>query len=75
MCPAAKRPHHARPQPHPHPHSRCHHGSLLTPTITTTPLPGMVMLENVTFIDQMNRWNYCGPANLAMALDLPGLAG
>ncbi len=47
----------------------------ITPTITTTPLPGMVMLENVTFIDQMNRWNYCGPANLAMALTYLGWAG
>jgi tetratricopeptide (TPR) repeat protein len=47
----------------------------LTPTLTTTPLPQVVMLENVTFIDQMNRWNYCGPANLAMALTYLGWEG
>jgi tetratricopeptide (TPR) repeat protein len=33
------------------------------------------MLENVTFIDQMHRWNYCGPANLAMALEYVGWTG
>jgi tetratricopeptide (TPR) repeat protein len=46
-----------------------------TSTITTTALPGTVILDNVTFIDQMNRWNYCGPANLAMALTYLGWEG
>jgi len=49
--------------------------SEFTPTMTLTPLPETVILENVTFIDQMNRWNYCGPANLAMALTYLGWQG
>ncbi len=40
-----------------------------TPTITPTALPQTVVLDGVTFVDQMHRWNYCGPANLAMALE------
>ncbi len=46
-----------------------------TPTITSTPVPQMVMLDNITFVDQMNRWNYCGPANLTMALKYVGWSG
>jgi tetratricopeptide (TPR) repeat protein len=46
-----------------------------TPTITSTPVPQTVILDGVTFIDQMNRWNYCGPANLAMALSYVGWKG
>ncbi|MEW6094042.1 MAG: C39 family peptidase [Chloroflexota bacterium] len=46
-----------------------------TPTITPTPLPQMVMLDGVIFVDQMHRWNYCGPANLAMALKYLGWTG
>jgi tetratricopeptide (TPR) repeat protein len=49
--------------------------SEITPTVTSTPLPGTVILDGVTFIDQMNRWNYCGPANLAMALTYVGWKG
>ena len=40
----------------------------LTPTITPTPLPESVILDGVIYVDQHNRWNYCGPANLTMAL-------
>ncbi len=47
----------------------------IIPTATSTPLPGSVILDGVTFIDQMNRWNYCGPANLAMALTYVGWKG
>ncbi len=47
----------------------------VTPTITTTPLPQSIILENVIFVDQMHRWNYCGPANLAMALEYVGWEG
>ncbi len=47
----------------------------LTPTITTTPLPQSVMLEDITFVTQMGRWNYCGPANLAMSLEYLGWEG
>lgn len=50
-------------------------GSSLTPTITSTPLPEIVILDNITFLDQMNRWNYCGPTNLAMALTYLGWEG
>jgi hypothetical protein len=46
-----------------------------TPTITSTPVPQTVMLENVTFVDQIHRWNYCGPAHLAMALEYVGWEG
>ena len=46
-----------------------------TPTITSTPVPQSVILENITFIDQMHRWNYCGPANLSMALKYWGWNG
>ncbi len=42
---------------------------LSTPTATLPPPPASVVLQNVTFVDQMHRWNYCGPANLAMALE------
>lgn len=39
-----------------------------TPTITPTPLPERVALTGVQYQDQHGRWNYCAPANLAMAL-------
>ena len=46
-----------------------------TPTITPTPGPQSVILDGVVFVDQMNRWNYCGPANLTMALLYWGWTG
>ena len=46
-----------------------------TPTISPTPLPDFVSLPNVIYVDQLNRWNYCGPANLAMALNYWGWKG
>lgn len=46
-----------------------------TSTVTRTPVPQSIILENVTYIDQMNRWNYCGPANLAMGLKYWGWTG
>jgi len=45
-----------------------------TPTIYTTPLPASVDIK-VTYVDQRNRWNYCGPANLSMALKYWGWTG
>jgi effector-binding domain-containing protein len=48
---------------------------LATPTITSTPVPASVILSNVPFVDQSNRYNYCGPANLAMALEYWGWKG
>jgi tetratricopeptide (TPR) repeat protein len=46
-----------------------------TATITPTPLPESVILEGVKYEDQHNRWNYCGPANLSMALTFWGWDG
>jgi len=46
-----------------------------TPTITSTPVPLTVILDGVTFVDQMHRWNYCSPANLTMALKYMGWTG
>ena len=46
-----------------------------TPTIAPTPIPGSVILVKVPFVDQMGRYNYCGPANLTMALEYWGWKG
>jgi hypothetical protein len=46
-----------------------------TPTIAPTPLPGQVRLDGVKYEDQHGRWNYCGPANLSMALTFWGWDG
>ena len=48
---------------------------LTTSTITPTPPPNSVILADVSFVDQSNRYNYCGPANLAMALEYWGWKG
>jgi hypothetical protein len=50
-------------------------GPTLTPTVTTTPVPASVILTGITYVDQHNRWNYCGPANLTMALNYWGWRG
>ena len=42
------------------------------PTFTPTPLPEAVMLENIEYQHQHGLWNYCGPANLAMAVSFWG---
>ena len=47
----------------------------LTPTITPTLLPESVILDGVIYVDQHGRWNYCGPANLTMALKYWGWPG
>lgn len=46
-----------------------------SPTLTQTPLPAVVRLSGVKYEDQHNRWNYCGPANLSMALTFWGWKG
>lgn len=47
-----------------------------TPTITPTPLPEIIDLsDKVTYVHQHGRWNYCGPANLTMALKYWGWEG
>ena len=50
-------------------------GPTLTATVTSTPLPDSVSLTGFKYVDQKNRWNYCGPANLTMALDFVGWDG
>ena len=50
-------------------------GPTPTPTITSTPLPASVILPGVIYVDQHKRWNYCGPANLTMALNFWGWKG
>ena len=50
-------------------------GPTLTRTVTPTPLPDTVSLSGFQYVDQRNRWNYCGPANLEMALDYLGWDG
>ncbi len=47
----------------------------LTPTISPTPIPQQVDLPGVTYVHQHERWNYCGPANLTMALNFWGWTG
>lgn len=46
-----------------------------TSTPTPTPLPASVRLAGVKYEDQHNRYNYCGPANLSMALTYWGWTG
>jgi len=50
-------------------------GPTPSPTVTTTPLPGSAILPGVVYVDQHERWNYCGPANLTMALNFWGWSG
>lgn len=45
------------------------------PTPTVTPLPAQIQLEGVTYFSQHDYWNYCAPANLAMALSYWGWQG
>jgi tetratricopeptide (TPR) repeat protein len=45
------------------------------PTLTPTPLPMAISLPGVKYEDQHNRYNYCGPANLSMALTFWGWDG
>lgn len=44
-------------------------------TISPTPLPRAVNLPGVKYVDQRERWNYCAPANLTMALNFWGWKG
>ncbi|MFM8874698.1 MAG: hypothetical protein ACKOGC_01405, partial [Anaerolineae bacterium] len=44
-------------------------------TITATPVPEKAILPGVVYVDQHGRWNYCGPANLTMALKFWGWSG
>ena len=46
-----------------------------TEDLLSTPLPDQVTLDGVVYVDQHERWNYCGPANLSMALNFWGWTG
>ena len=50
-------------------------GPTSTPTITPAPLPSTSSVSNITYVDQHGRWNYCGPANITMALNFWGWKG
>jgi len=50
-------------------------GSSNTPTPTFTQIPSIVNLPNVVYVDQRDRWNYCGPSSLTMALKYWGWKG
>ena len=47
----------------------------LTATPVPTPLPAQASISGVKYIDQHGLWNYCAPANLAMALSFWGWQG
>jgi hypothetical protein len=44
-------------------------------TVAEQPLPSAVNLPGVVYVDQRDRWNYCAPANLTMALNFWGWKG
>ncbi len=46
-----------------------------SPTPPSPSLPPFIELEGAAYFSQHNRWNYCGPANLAMALSFWGWEG
>ncbi len=46
-----------------------------TPTATLAPIPLAYTIDIDTYFSQHNRWNYCGPANLAMVLSYWGWEG
>ena len=46
-----------------------------TPTITPPALPASFSNPGITYVDQHGRWNYCGPANITMALNFWGWKG
>ena len=43
-----------------------------TPTLSPTPLPESVRIAGIDYQHQHGLWNYCGPANLAMAVSYWG---
>lgn len=45
------------------------------PTATFAPIPLAFSIDGGNYFSQHNRWNYCGPANLAMALSYWGWEG
>ena len=55
--------------------STTHPGPTARPTLSPTALPKTISLPGVVYVDQHGRWNYCGPANLTMALNFWGWKG
>lgn len=49
--------------------------SIPTPTVNSSPLPESVSLTGFIYVDQHERWNYCGPSTLAMTLNFWGWQG
>ncbi len=45
------------------------------PSPTPLPLPAQASISGVKYVDQHGLWNYCAPANLAMALSFWGWQG
>ena len=50
-------------------------GPTAAPATPAAPLPASVNLPGVKYVNQMDRWNYCAPANLTMALNFWGWKG
>ncbi|MDO9545475.1 MAG: C39 family peptidase [Pelolinea sp.] len=48
---------------------------ILRPTATFAPIPETFELVRGEYFSQHNRWNYCGPANIAMQLSMWGWEG
>lgn len=46
-----------------------------TPTLSPTPIPNVLRLTGVRYVDQHGKYNYCAPANLSMALNYWGWQG
>jgi len=46
-----------------------------TPTATLEPIPQAYSIKMDAYFSQHNRWNYCGPSNLAMVLSYWGWEG
>ena len=61
--------------PEPTPEGTLEAPTTVAPDQTATPLPERVVLDGVVYVDQRERWNYCGPSNLAMALNYWGWSG
>ena len=66
---------HSHLHPHSDDHTRSDRQPTLTPTITSTPPPGLGHLAKCPLRGPDARYNYCGPANLAMALEYWGWKG
>lgn len=48
---------------------------LVIPTVQPTTIPAQYMTSGFKYFDQHGLWNYCAPANLAMALSYLGWTG